>query len=267
MDSKVTKARRVERVHLDPPIAGRVGTQDILVQDISTMGAGIEHYAPLISGSRVHLVFNWQGEEIAADCQIVRSRLERLSQGKEGVTVYRSGFAFETLAPEMRSRVKRMVAWFIMRALEEQRLNARGAVPADTTNMPVFSQGQLSTPEPSVAAEADQRSAPRRRYVTCALEGTRWRWTRSTDATQPANGFTVSDREDDQHIQLLCDAYARSDASGREITRILAQMSLTDDKEDFFVSPKEAEPFPQANLRAVEDRDDERIPFFAADPW
>src|SRR5258708_39113165 len=123
------RTRRVQRVHLAQPLIARLGAIDVVLVDISILGVRIEHHMPLSAGAHSRLSFRWGDEEIVTDCRIVRFRLERFSVGAEGLTIYHSGLEFESIADETKRKIKTMIESFIRRALEEQRVNARGVLP------------------------------------------------------------------------------------------------------------------------------------------
>lgn len=230
------RTRRVQRIHLAQPIIARLGASKVVLVDVSILGARVEHHTPLVAGSHSHLVFEWEGEEIAADCRIVRSRLERFSVGTDGLTVYHSGLEFELLSEASNRALKRMIGAYISRALEEQKLNARGILPQhDPARMPIFRRGgQLTANRSDLAAAAGGSVLPVARmvknsgYVCYHLENNNWRKKRTHDPGQPSEGFTISALEDDAQVELLCDAYARSDRDGRRLIQLFAQLSIVD---------------------------------------
>src|SRR4051794_13662427 len=114
------RTRRVQRVHLAQPVTARLGVSQVILVDLSVLGARIEHHTPLASGTRARLSFDLDDEQIAADCRIVRSRLERFSVGADGLTIYHSGLEFENIANATRDMLKAIIGRFISRALEEQ---------------------------------------------------------------------------------------------------------------------------------------------------
>jgi hypothetical protein len=231
MDSPRT--RRVQRVHLAQPLLARLGAAQVVLVDISVMGARVEHHVPLIAGAYSHLTFHWEEEPITVDCRIVRSRLERFSAGADGMTVYHSGLVFEGLTPSVRGRLKQMIGGFIMRALEEQKLNARGVLPEhDASRMPIFRfGGQLSTNDKSQTGPAmfpTSRVAAETGYICYALDNNSWRRKRTHDPGQPMEGFTISANEDHAQVELLCEAYRRTDRDGRRLIQLCAQLSVMD---------------------------------------
>src|ERR1700759_5861231 len=126
---QLPKRRRIQRVHLAQPVVARLGPFPVLLVDISVIGARLEHQIPLAAGGAGRFTFRWEDEEFLTECRIVRSRLERFSVGPDGLTVYHSGIEFRNPSPQAMGILKRMIGGFISRALEEQKLNARGVLP------------------------------------------------------------------------------------------------------------------------------------------
>ena len=228
--------RRVQRIHLAQPLVARLGTTPVVVVDLSLLGARIEHHMPLQAGGSSRLSFQWEGREIEANCRIVRSRLERFSVGADGLTVFHSGLEFQSMPETSKGDLKTMLTHFIARALEEQKLNARGILPQhDVAKMPIFRHGgMLTANQKDVAAAIGGSVMPLSRmqkdagYVSYLLEGSRWRKKRTPDPVQPLDGFTISANEDDGQAELLCEAYVMSDREGRRMIRMFAELSIMD---------------------------------------
>lgn len=228
------RTRRVQRVRLAPPLIARLGTAQVVLVDISVMGARIEHHTPLVAGSRGRLVFSYGDEEITTDCHIVRSRLERFSVGTDGLTVYHSGLEFDAQDATGRAKMKEMIARFITRALEEQKLNARGAVPPSVDHMPIFRYGGQLTANQKDLSDAmgvssalpASRVAKETGYICYHLENNTWKKKLTHDPGQPTEGFTISALEDRSQADLLCDAYQKSDREGRKMIQLFAQLSI-----------------------------------------
>lgn len=228
------RTRRVQRVHLAQPVVARLGAIEVLLVDLSVLGARVEHHMTLAAGNRGRLTFDIDGERIVADCRIARSRLERFSTGTDGLTVYHSGLEFENLEDSVRETLKAIIGRFLTRALEEQKLNARGAIPQhDVEKMPIFRRGgQLTANSKDVKQAAgfsllpSSRMAAESGYVCYQLDNRNWRKKRTHDPGQPSEGFTISALEDVQQAELLCDAYARSDSEGRKMIQLFAQLSI-----------------------------------------
>ena len=242
--SSYERTRRVQRIHLAKPIGARLGSIPVLVVDISLLGARVEHTVPIAAGGKSVLSFSWEDEEITAECRIVRSRLERFSTGADGLTVYHSGLEFVEVSTDIRSRLKDMLGRFIARALEEQKLNARGVTPQhDVQNMPIFRYGgQLTANPKNVGAETalpTSRIAKESGYICYHLENNTWRKKRTHDPGQPSEGFTISATEDREQADLLCEAYLKSDRDGRRMIQLFAQLSIMEGEG---ISPGRFEP-------------------------
>lgn len=231
---QLPRTRRVQRVHLPQPLLAKLGAAQVVLVDLSILGARVEHHSSLAAGSHSHLVFEWEGDLLKLDCRIVRSRLERFSTGSDGLTVYHAGLEFENLAQELRGKLKRIIAVFITRALEEQKLNARGVIPQhDVAKMPIFRRGGMLTANSKDVKESvgaavlpALRVAKESGYVCYQLDHNTWRRKRTHDPGQPMEGFTISALEDTEQAELLCDAYQRSDGDGRRMIQLFAQLSI-----------------------------------------
>ena len=230
----MTRSRRVQRVQLSLPAIARFGSNQVVVVDISVLGARIEHHTPLgtSTGGDANLSFIWEEEQISVDCRVVRSRLERFSVGADGLTVYHSGLEFLEPKQETREALKRVIGRFISRALDEQKANARGVVPTSIEKMPIFRHGQLTENRSDVAEAVGSSALPTARlakeagYICFQLDNNRWKKKRTHDPGQPSEGFTVSATEDQGQIQKLCDAYEKSDRDGRKMIQLFAQLSI-----------------------------------------
>ncbi len=202
----------------------------VVLVDVSLLGARIEHHIPLNAGGASRLGFHWEDDDIACDVRIVRSRLERFSVGADGLTVYHSGLEFLGMDEGTRARLKGMIELFITRALEEQKLNARGIMPLHQVDkMPIFRYGQLAINQKDVSGETllpTSRIAKESGYICYHLEHNTWRKKRTHDPGQPAEGFTISANEDHSQADLLCEAYEKSDRDGRRMIQLFAQLSI-----------------------------------------
>lgn len=230
MDSPRT--RRVQRVHLAQPIVARLGSSQVVLVDLSVLGARIEHHVALHAGTHARLVFRWDGDELAFDTRIVRSRLERFSVGANGLTIYHSGLEFQSVPAATMQKLKTMIGTYIARALEEQKLNARGVLPAHQVDrMPIFRfGGQLTSNardrEVGGAPLPISRVARETGYLCCQFENNHWRRKRTHDPGQPVQGFTISAEEDHTQVDLLCEAWQASNEDGRRLIQLMAQLSI-----------------------------------------
>ncbi len=228
--------RRVQRIHLPQPVPARLGTAEVLLVDLSILGAGLEHHVPLSTGTHARIGFRWNDELIATECRIVRSRIERFSTSGSGLTVYHSGVEFQNMAQHALCRLKEMLASFVSKALEEQKLNARGIMPLhDVARMPIFRfGGQLTANAKDIREAAGGSVLPSARitaekgYVSYLLENSGWRKKRTHDPVQPLEGFTILANEDPAQVEMLCETYREADTEGRRMIRLLAELSIAE---------------------------------------
>lgn len=192
------RTRRVQRIHFPQPLTGRLGTTEVALVDLSVLGARLEHRVPLAAGAHARVAFEWDGEAIGAECRIVRSRVEK--------GVHRSGVEFHNLSPQMRETIRRLIEIHLRRAFDEQRRAARDVI----------------LPPLDAIVSVDNG------YVCLSLESNAWLRKRTHDPGQPPEGFTVSADETDSQIELLREAYERSDGAGRRLIQIFAQLSIVD---------------------------------------
>lgn len=196
------RTRRVQRIRFRQPLSGRLGPAAVSVVDLSVLGARLQHDAPLHSGTHMQLSFDWEGEAIAAECRIVRSRLERTRE--TGSDVYHSGIEFDNVPARTRLTIRRLIEQSVRQAVQEQRTHVAAPLPH-----PLFA--------PASSANG---------FTCFSLESTAWIRKRTHDPGQPDEGFTISADEDDAQVDLLCEAYEKSDRDGRRLIQLFAQLSI-----------------------------------------
>jgi hypothetical protein len=205
--------RRLQRIQLATPLAGRVGSSEVAVTDLSLSGAGMTHRGPFQVGASVQLQFSWNGEQVILPATVLRSRLVGFSGGTEKATLYESGLLFEQKVVAQQTVLRRMIELRIERAIEEQRANARGEAPRE-----------CSAEEISPVRECG--------YVCLRLEEDRWRRAKTRNPEQPAEGFTVRASEDPDQLDMLCSVYERCDPWMKKMIRILARISVSEESRE-----------------------------------
>src|SRR5688500_11320158 len=138
--------RKFERIRLSQPVQGAVGSQSVVVRDLSILGCGLEHHLPLEVGSKVKLVFPWQGASILIESSVIRCKLER-SLGDHDLNVYKSGLRFHATAGEPIGILRDMIVSQVSRALDAQKANARGDIPRYLQKMAIFQRSEEHTSE------------------------------------------------------------------------------------------------------------------------
>jgi hypothetical protein len=108
--------RRIQRIDLENPLAASFSNSEVMLVDLSTAGARIEHPAPMKAGRQSQLEFDFNGARIRVVCEIVRSRLQR-SMVRNGAIVYQSGLRFVDPAEPSRATVRQIVASIVTERL------------------------------------------------------------------------------------------------------------------------------------------------------
>lgn len=227
-----SKQRAVERIQLSIPILARINAAEVALMDLSLLGCRVESHFALKTGAHVAIDFGWGDEELTLRGEVVRCKF---ASGDEGV-VYNTGIRFDPKDGSLHHpKLREIIARQLERALEEQRLNARGDLAVILEEMPIFNVGgtltqskkQLSSIyEKSLSLLPWLRIARKRGYLRVSLEDGRWRKVRTQSAYQPQHGFTVWAYEDQDQIDRLCKVYQQADDETRKLIRLCAELSL-----------------------------------------
>lgn len=205
--------REFQRLKLTKPILGSMDDTNALILDIGMAGAMLEHYGAVQSGQRFQLTFRWQAEDITFFCEVVRTTVERNPGGDGKSIVSHTGVQFVEAVGESAARLHDLLMTFVGRVVDAQRANAAGAPT-------VAGAALLST----LGAARQKRT---RGLVSYRLKESRW-WRVPTESKrQPDDGFTVPAWEDEGELDSLCRAYEASDAEGRTLIRLVADLSIT----------------------------------------
>lgn len=183
-----------------------MGDQRVVIQDISVGGVRVLHQHKFAEGETPRLKFTWDGEDMAFDCALTRTEVDT-AQGDSKRVLYTSGARFTAALAGSEKPLREMIANHVMRALDEQKANARGLPPMTTTFL--------------------QTAAKQAGYIRCELVGGAWRKTQTDRPDQPRDGFTVSAQEEWSHIEMLCKSYQDADRAGRDMLRQLAALSVS----------------------------------------
>lgn len=231
MTAKGAERRREKRISLAEPIVARFGSSVVVVIDVSPLGAKIEHYSRLDRGAERSLRLQWGNDAVGIKSRVVRCRVERFIPGDAGITVYRSGLQFDESQLEEVAHIRQMISSVVAKTLVEQVANARGFWTEAKEDMPIFRDGVLTTTDPHLEEKLkgllpNSDVVRDRGFIRLTRNGNSWlrKWT--LDPEQPEDGFTISASEPPTEIDLLCDAYVKSDASGRDLIRRLAATSI-----------------------------------------
>jgi hypothetical protein len=203
--------RQFQRLKLAKPILALIGKENALIIDIGLTGALIEHYGTRAVGDRLNLVFRWHGADVAYQCEVRRSTVIRSPGNDPSKKVSRTAIHFVKPVGDSESLLEDMIATSIGRMLAAQKANASGAREAE---------GALMLEDMGGALRGRTSG-----YVTYRLLGKRW-WRENTNSpAQPVDGFTVARHEDEEELDVLCDAYELADEEGRRLIRLVAELS------------------------------------------
>ena len=181
-----------------------------LILDIGVSGALVEHYGTANPGDKFILSFRWQGTDVEFVCAVVRSVVTR-EPGEGQSAVSHTGVRFTNPIGESETNLQDFMATFVGRILAAQKANAAG---------------EHRTTAPTILEQlGGARRSRTPGFVSYRLkEGTWWRIPTASSA-QPHDGFTVGAHEDDEEIETLCRTYEDADDEGRELIRLVAELS------------------------------------------
>jgi PilZ domain-containing protein len=198
--------RRFHRIHLDTPLPAYLRDIPVNVIDLSLAGARIVSDARFSPGTEHELTFDWNEHSARISCSVVRCTLYSFAKAPGEKSLYQSGLRFTETTEESDRTLRELIGSYVIRALEEQKANARGLPPL----------GQYAY----VVGKGD-------RYRRCELVDGKWRRTDTTKPDQPQDGFTISADISPYYIDLLCQTYQLTDEEGKKLTQTLAQLSIS----------------------------------------
>lgn len=198
--------RQFHRIHLDAPIPGRMNDVPVEVIDLSLNGARIISEARFSPGAQHELQFSWNEMPLRLTSSVVRCTLFSFAKAPGEKSTYQTGLRIRETIGDSDRVMRELIAWYVLRALDEQKANARGIPPLG--------------PYAYVEGKGD-------RYRRCELIEGKWRRSETTRSDQPENGFTVSADIRPYYVDLLCETYQMLDETGRRLTQTLAQLSIS----------------------------------------
>lgn len=199
--------RQFARIQLEEKetIPGRLGETPVAIVELSVTGFLLAHQLRLTPAAIQKLIAEWSDKSIAATCSVTRSVLYRLAKDASEPSIYHSGARIVETLGKTDSVLRDLIQERVLRALEEQKANARGIPP-----LAVFSQVNKGD-----------------RFRRCELIEGVWRKTDTTKTMQPLVGFTISADVDPKHVDMLCETFASGNVEVRRLTQMLAQLSIS----------------------------------------
>src|ERR1051326_7890628 len=92
-DRRPGDRRHGERIVLTPPLTARIADAEVRLVDVGMLGARVHSDAPIPVDGKTKLRFRWDEEEIAIDCNVVRSDLHP-SREAAAENIFESGVRF-----------------------------------------------------------------------------------------------------------------------------------------------------------------------------
>lgn len=194
--------RQFQRLKLPRPILASIDGESALLLDVGVAGAFVEHHGTLAPGEHLTLSFRWQDDELDFLCEVARTRVARPGISHTGVRFVDSSVRSQQL-------LRDMMATFVQRLLDAQRLNADGDHESERL----------------LGTMGHARRSRSRGYVCYQLQDGAWVHEPTASPRQPPDGFTVPAFEDDDEIATLCRTYEQADEEGRNLIRLVAELS------------------------------------------
>jgi hypothetical protein len=195
--------REFQRLNLDPPIPGTLGSTAVSVLEVGILGARVQHAAPL-DEQHAELRFSYREREIALRCEVVRT-MESDSQYPD--TGLQSGIRFVAAIGESGDLLRQMLVELVTEELDKSRkisLAMEREIDGDKTI-----RGKDAA------------------YLSFRLEGGNWNKRHVFLPEQPPVGFTVGRMTDGDDLKRLCLVYEASDDEGRRLIRMFAELSVS----------------------------------------
>lgn len=197
--------RRVQRVRILPPLRGTVGEHRMFVLDVSVTGLRIAHQEPVgAAGHPYRVSFEWDGQMIDLFCDLQWTAVQK-NGSSSAKSVYHSGLSVRDVKTNSALVLRDLVHYHVVRALDEQKANARGIPPVAASSYSTATASQL---------------------VRHQLLGDQWRETPTSDPRQPITGFTISAEHPPSDVALLRNAYLVGDSAAREAIRQMAALTI-----------------------------------------
>ena len=200
--------RAFQRLKLAKPLQATLDGRSALILDIGVAGAFVEHRGRAVNGLNVELAFKWQGAGVSFKSTVVRSTVVR-DGGEEG-PVSQSGLVFNKGVGDSDEKLRQMMSAFVAQLMEAHRANATGD---DRTGAILNQIGQA-------------RRSRSQGLVAYHWNGREWSTAPTKSARQPNDGFTVAAYEDEEELTTLCKAYEAADEEGRQMIRLVAELSV-----------------------------------------
>jgi hypothetical protein len=196
--SPATENRRAKpRINVGGSVQVIFGRCAAVLIDLSEHGARIRHFVSAPRGSAARVSFAWEGSRFSASAEVLASRVITLGADPS----YESRVRFLTVDSPSHIVLTNALAGISGRHLRRWVANMRGW---------------------SEELQPDRVLQPSGWFLRCRLRGTAWERKRTSDATQPEDGFLLPSETADAEIETLCALYSRGDEDDRQFIRSIA---------------------------------------------
>lgn len=203
----VDERRGIQRVVFLQPLRGKTGDARVFVVNASLRGFCVAHQEWIGEmGDPIRLSFEHDGFTIRAECEIRWTRVQRAATAG-GKAIHHSGLRISHITKESSRSLIELVEIHVVRALDEQKANARGL--------------------PARAAQSFQTGAAKDFMRHELQPGGGWKEAKTTDPKQPHSGFTMAADATRAEVMMLRTAYETGDHSSRHMIRELAAASIS----------------------------------------
>lgn len=201
-----TESREVSRLLIAGRLSVLIGRADGLLIDLSERGARVRHATQILRGSEVRFSFQWQGQRFFASAEVLSSRVAALGEGAR--TVYESRLRFRLVTDTAQNVLQTFLATCAAEDVRRWVANLNG-----------WNEDQ----EHGATAPALAGSS----FLRCRLIGRRWELKKTTDCTQPPDGFVLHETVPAREVADLCQTYEESDPEGRKLIRRMAAAAIS----------------------------------------
>lgn len=202
--------REFQRLRLDPPLPGTLGSTAVSILEVGVIGARVHHAEPFDAQS-AELRFPFEDDVIGLRCELVRTSTGENARYPD--SGYESGLRFVAAIDGSGDVLRRMLATLVTAELARRPpinpLHGGQAIDGDKTVR-----------------------GTQARYVSYRLEANN-SWSRRPVflPEQPPAGFTVARDVDHDEMERLCRVYLVSDDEGRRLIRLFAELSISEELE------------------------------------
>jgi hypothetical protein len=190
--------REYQRLNLTKPLDAWFGDFAVQLIEVSARGALMLHEDELPVGSRALLRFLWRGEAIEITAEITRTATQRST----------------LLLIDASDRLRVLIMESAAELLRAREANASG-----DRNRNLVGEETLTA--------ASQGARLGRTFLVYELVDRKWKCRVALVPDQPEHGFTVMAGESEDQIALLQRTFESGDEEARNMTRMIAELSLT----------------------------------------